>query len=66
VYLLTEIVLAAPTAYYMGVLAIHHGGDFAPGFKDLVVTGILFGFFSLLPMALAIQRLNATRKHEFQ
>jgi hypothetical protein len=63
-YLFSELVLATPTAYYMAVLAIHHGGDFAPGFKDLVVTGILFGFFSLLPIALAIQRLNANRKHE--
>src|SRR6202165_4519900 len=31
-YLISEIVLAAPTAYYIGVLAKQHGGDFAPGF----------------------------------
>jgi hypothetical protein len=29
-YMVSEIVLAAPTAYYIGVLAIHHGGHFAP------------------------------------
>src|SRR5229473_1866431 len=27
-YLISELVLAAPTAYYIGVLAIQHGGDF--------------------------------------
>ena len=30
-YLISELVLAAPTAYYIGVLATQHGGDFAPG-----------------------------------
>src|ERR1700688_2753821 len=41
-YLVSEIVLAAPTAYYIVVLAIRHGGDFAPGFKDLLLTAFLF------------------------
>jgi hypothetical protein len=61
-YLISEIVLAAPTAYYIGILAARHGGDFAPGFKDLVITAILFTGFSLVPMALAIQRLRARKK----
>jgi hypothetical protein len=55
-YLISEIVLAAPTAYYIGVLAIQHGGDFAPGFKDLLLTLFLFAIFSLAPMGLAVQR----------
>src|SRR3984893_996451 len=48
-YLIAEIVLAAPTAYYIYVLAIRHGGDFAPGFKDLVLTVVLFLVFSIVP-----------------
>lgn len=61
-YLITEIVLAAPTAYYICVLAIRHGGDFAPGFKDLVLTVLLFLFFSLVPIGLAATRvLNRKR-----
>src|SRR5579863_5239866 len=56
-YLAAEIVLAAPTAYYIGVLAVRHGGDFAPGFKDLVLTALLFLVFSLIPIALAATRL---------
>jgi hypothetical protein len=59
-YLISEIVLAAPTAYYIGVLAIQHGGDFAPGFKDLVLTTLLFATFSLIPISLAIVRLKST------
>ena len=58
-YLIAEIVLATPTAYYMSVLAMRHGGDFAPGFKDLVLTAILFTGFSLVPIALAVQCLIA-------
>ena len=61
-YLISEIILAAPTAYYIGVLAIQHGGDFAPGFQDLLLTAILFTIFSLVPMALAVQRLLSRRK----
>src|ERR1700722_8212805 len=61
-YLITEIVLAAPTAYYICVLAMRHGGDFAPGFKDLVLTALLFTIFSLAPVGLAVQRLIA-KKH---
>jgi hypothetical protein len=64
-YLIVEVVLAAPTAYYIGVLAMRHGGDFAPGFKDLVLTAILFAVFSLAPMALAVQRIRAGRAREF-
>ena len=59
-YLISEIFLAAPTAYYIGVLAIQHGGDFAPGFKDLVLTALLFATFSLVPISLAIHRLKST------
>jgi hypothetical protein len=51
-YLVSEFVLAAPTAYYIGVLAAQHGGDFAPGFKDLVLTAVLFTIFSVVPICL--------------
>jgi hypothetical protein len=60
-YVIAETVLAAPTAYYICVLADRHGGDFAPGFKDLVLTVILFVFFSLLPVALAVRCIYARR-----
>ena len=52
-YLISEIVLAAPTAYYIGVLVIQHGGDFAPGFKDLLLTIFLFFVFSVVPATMA-------------
>src|ERR1700693_164546 len=55
-YFIAEIVLAAPTAYYIGVLAVRHGGDFAPGVKDLGLTGLLFLGFLLLPFAWAVTR----------
>jgi hypothetical protein len=61
-YLISEIVLAAPTAYYIVVLAIQHGGDFAPGFKDLVLTTLLFAIFSVAPLGLAAQRLMSTAR----
>lgn len=60
-YLTVEILLAAPTAYYIGVLAVRHGGDFAPGFKDLVLTTVLFLGFSLVPGGLALARIVARR-----
>src|ERR1700722_2183055 len=53
-YLIAEIVLATPTAYYLYILAVQRGGDFAPGFKDLVLTAILFTVFSLVPTGLAV------------
>lgn len=56
-YLALEILLAAPTAYYICILAIQRGGHFAPARVDLVVTAILFGLFSVVPVALAAQRL---------
>ncbi len=58
-YLIAEIILAAPTAYYIFILAMRHGGDFAPGFKDLMLTAILFSVFSLVPMGWAVQRIVA-------
>lgn len=61
-YLIVEAVLAAPTAYYIGVLAIRHGGDFAPAFIDLIVTLLLFLIFSVVPIALAASRIWARRK----
>jgi hypothetical protein len=61
-YLIAEIVLAAPTAYYISVLAIRHGGDFAPGFKDLILTVLLFLVFSLVPIGLALKRVLARRE----
>jgi hypothetical protein len=63
-YLIAEIVLAAPTAYYICVLAIRHGGDFAPGFKDLVLTVLLFLVFSLIPVGLAARRVLARRARQ--
>lgn len=62
-YLVAEIVLAAPTAYYIAVLATHHGGHFAPAFIDLLITIALFFFFSLLPIALATQLLLGGDRH---
>jgi hypothetical protein len=64
-YLIAEIVLAAPTAYYICVLAIRHGGDFAPGFKDLVLTVLLFLVFSLVPMGLGTRRVLVRRETRF-
>lgn len=55
-YLIVELVLAAPTAYYIGVLAVRHGGDFAPAFIDLIITVALFLAFSLVPLVLAASR----------
>jgi hypothetical protein len=62
-YLISEIVLAAPTAYYIGVLAVRHGGNFAPGFKDLLLTAFLFVVFSLTPIGVAVQRLRSRAEH---
>jgi hypothetical protein len=56
-YLAVEIILAAPTAYYICILAIQRGGHFAPAFVDLVVTVVLFSVFSLAPMALTVRCL---------
>jgi hypothetical protein len=61
-YLISEIVLAAPTAYYIGVLAIQHGGDFAPGFKDLLLTICLFLVFSVSPVAMSVWCIRSARK----
>jgi hypothetical protein len=54
--------LAAPTAYYIAVLAIQHGGDFAPGFKDLLLTILLFVGFSVVPAGLAAWEIVRGRK----
>jgi hypothetical protein len=56
-YLLAEALLAAPTAYYIAVLAIQRGGHFAPARLDLAVTVFLFGIFSIVPISLAGWRL---------
>jgi hypothetical protein len=60
-YLIAEIILAAPTAYYIGVLAVRHGGDFAPAFKDLIITAILFCIFSVIPGVWALRRIITER-----
>ena len=60
-YLVMEIILASPTVYYIGVLAVQHGGDFAPAFKDLVLTAILFLIFSVVPIIWTIRRVLARR-----
>lgn len=65
-YLVSEIVLAAPTAYYIAVLAIQRGGHFAPGFKDLIFTAVLFSFFSLAPLGLALLRLKEKSRLQFK
>ncbi|MGH9680634.1 MAG: hypothetical protein ACRD4Y_11850 [Candidatus Acidiferrales bacterium] len=56
-YLIVEIVLAAPTLYYIGVLAAHRGGDFAPGLPDLVLTTAIFVVFSAVPVGLAARAI---------
>jgi hypothetical protein len=61
-YVISEIILAAPTAYYIAVLAIQRGGDFAPGFHDLLLTTFLFLIFSIVPIVLAIRRVVTTRE----
>jgi hypothetical protein len=61
-YVISEVILAAPTAYYIAVLAIQHGGDFAPGFKDLLLTIILFVVFSIVPAGLAAWEIARARK----
>jgi hypothetical protein len=61
-YLISEIILAAPTAYYIGVLAVRHGGDFAPGFNDLLLTLFLFCLFSVLPGGFAAWEIWRIRK----
>jgi hypothetical protein len=58
-YLIVEIILASPTAYYICILAVRHGGDFAPAFKDLALTIFLFAIFSLSAMGLAVHRLRS-------
>lgn len=58
IYLVSEVILAAPTAYYICVLAVRHGGDFAPGFNDLILTIILFIIFSLAPIAMALRQIR--------
>jgi hypothetical protein len=65
VYLIAELILAAPTAYYIGVLAVRHGGDFAPAFKDLVLTLLLFLIFSAIPAGWCLSRI-LTRKETRQ
>lgn len=57
-YLFSECLLAAPTAYYLGALIVRRGGHFAPGIMDVVLTFLLFLFFSILPMGLALQILG--------
>jgi hypothetical protein len=57
-YLISELVLAAPTAYYIGVLAIQHGGHFAPAFNDLLLTIFLFCVFSAVPVGLAAREIG--------
>ena len=64
-YLIVEIILAAPTAYYIAVLAAHHGGHFAPALLDLVVTSLLFLGFSAVPIAWAATRILARRRMPF-
>jgi hypothetical protein len=61
-YLTSEVVLAAPTAYYIGVLTTHHGGHFAPAFNDLLLTIFLFCVFSVMPAGFAAYKLSRTSR----
>jgi hypothetical protein len=61
-YLIVEVVLAAPTVYYIGILAIRHGGDFAPAFIDLILTVLLFLVFSAVPVVIAARRILTRRR----
>jgi len=61
-YLISELLLAAPTAYYIGLLAIERGGHFAPGYKDLLLTIFLFMMFSLMPVGLAAYSIMHNRR----
>ena len=58
-YAFVEIVLAAPTAYYIYILASQGGGHFAPARIDLVVTALLFVAFSLVPIGFAAWKLRS-------
>jgi hypothetical protein len=62
IYLISELALATPTAYYIGVLAVQHGGDFAPGFKDLLLTIFLFIVFSVVPAGMAARCVWRTKR----
>jgi hypothetical protein len=64
VYLIAEALLAVPTAYYIAVLISQRGGDFAPGFHDVILTFLLFFFFSAVPMALALYALFPAHRRE--
>jgi hypothetical protein len=59
-YVVVEIALAAPTAYYIYILAAQGGGHFAPARVDLAVTALLFGIFSVVPIVLAAARWRKT------
>jgi hypothetical protein len=59
-YVLVEIALAAPTAYYIYILAVQGGGHFAPARVDLAVTALLFGIFSAVPIVWAAGRWRKT------
>jgi hypothetical protein len=59
VYLAVELLLAAPTAYYIGVLISQRGGHFAPGYHDVLLTFALFLIFSVVPISLAGWTLRA-------
>jgi hypothetical protein len=61
VYLISEVILAIPTAYYIGALVVGRGGHFAPGFEDLIATFLLFVVFSIVPMGLAWRSLRPPR-----
>jgi hypothetical protein len=61
-YLIAEVILATPTAYYIGVLAVRHGGDFAPAFKDLILTLLLFLIFSVIPSVWVLRRIVTERR----
>jgi len=61
VYLISEVILATPTAYYVGALTVGRGGHFAPGFQDLIVTFLLFVVFSVIPIGLALRSLRSAQ-----
>jgi hypothetical protein len=61
-YLISELVLAAPTVYYIGVLVTQQGGGYASGFNQLLLTTFLFLVFSMVPVVLAAWSIRRARR----
>jgi len=64
VYVLAEVLLTAPTAYYIAILISQRNGSLASGFHDVGLAFLLFFFFSAVPLALAIYALLPVHRRE--